>query len=344
MIAIIYILYLDISDKPSFSNSNATVSVRNIIISEVVEQNDNCMEVVEDDERTVPDNSNKTILNKKDNDDNSDESVSEDEYYHDSEFDFYEQDLLIEENQNSIKRGQSFTNDDRIMFLDSNLTVSDVLLMLEGINIKFNPTCELQNALLNLLRILSGHTFESWDYSPYLLSKTVVPPPDTLKKHYYCPDYNVLLEETLLSSKKKISLQCEKCQKVYSNCSKNCDHFISLDVKLQLENLLSRKDIQMSMNDYTKKEQNKKPHVITDLTDSELYNKNIKDCDVISFNFSTDGAQLFKSSKKALWPLQLHLNCLLGQMRFKNPVIIALWQTDKEPTPEFMDLFVGMNE
>ena len=104
-------------------------------------------------------------------------------------------------------------------------------------------------------------------------------------------------------------------------------------MKFQLENLLSRKDIQKSIAHYAEKEKNKPPCVITDITDSELYKENIADCDVIAFNFSTDGAQLFNSSKKALWPLQLHLNCLLGRIRFKHPVLVALWQTEKNQRP-----------
>lgn len=238
-----------------------------------------------------------------------------------------------------------FTKDDRIMFSESGLTVSDVLLMLQGLNIKFNTTRRMQNALLDFVRNLAGPAFQTWTYSPYLMSKTVAPPAESIKKNYYCSECNVLLGESLLHTRTKtFSLQCEKCEKVYSITSQSSNYFVSLDVKLQIENLLNRKDIQKSMLDQAEKEKNKDSAMtdITDITDSELYKKNIIDEDILSFNFSTDGAQLQKSTKKALWPLQLHLNCLTGRKRFKYPVIVALWQTEKEPTPAFMDLFMSV--
>lgn len=80
---------------------------------------------------------------------------------------------------------------------------------------------------------------------------------------------------------------------------------------------------------------------MTDITDSALYKKNIKG-DVLSFNFSTDEAQLFKSSNKAFWPLQLHFNFLYGKARFQFPVLVALWQTEIEPTPDFMNLYMSV--
>ena len=214
--------------------------------------------------------------------------------------------------------------DSRIMFAESNLTVSDVILMLQAIIIKFNKTREEQNALLKLIKELAGPSFDTWNYSPYMLAKYVAPPKETMKKHYYCPTCNCILSEIFLSDKKKISIVCDICKNKFLISPQNPNYFISLNVRYQLEKLLCRKDIQQSIFNWSKETSISKENVITDITDSSLYKQNIKGSDVLSFNFSTDGAQLFKSAKKALWPLQLHLNYFSDTSRFKYPVIVAL--------------------
>ena len=176
-----------------------------------------------------------TIFRKVDTDNSSDESESDNEK--DYEFEFYSnfdmQDFI--EHKKKSNSDQSFTNDNRIVFPNSNLTVSDVLLMLKAINIKFGSTRELQNVLLNFVRILSGPEFESWDYSPYLLFKAHAPTSDKLKKYFYCPECNVLLGETLLSATRKISLQCEKCLKIHSLSSQSYKsfHIIGCEISIR---------------------------------------------------------------------------------------------------------------
>ena len=83
-------------------------------------------------------------------------------------------------------------------------------------------------------------------------------------------------------------------------------------------------------------------NIISDITDSELHKKICNKPNMISFNFSLDGAQEWKSANKALWPMQIHLNCFLGQIRFKHPILVGLYQTEKEPSPEFMNLFMSV--
>lgn len=104
---------------------------------------------------------------------NSDTSSSdnEEEYYDNSGFDFDESDFLME--GNNTPSFPSFTNDTCIMFSNSSLTVSDVLLMIKAIELKFGVTRDMFNSLLNFVRILAGPAFENWDYSPYLFSQTV---------------------------------------------------------------------------------------------------------------------------------------------------------------------------
>lgn len=61
----------------------------------------------------------------------------------------------------------------------------------------------------------------------------------------------------------------------------------------------------------------------------------------LTFNFNIDGAQLFKSAKKSLWPLQFHFNELPPQIRFKHLIVAGLRQTEIEFAPEFINLFLS---
>ena len=269
---------------------------------------------------------------------NDDNHWSSDDYITDTSDDSSDDDSELSFNE-------TFSNDKkdhRIMFAASNLSVSDVMLMLQAINIRFNKTREEQNTLLKLVKVLAGPSFDTLSYSPYKLTKAVAPPKETMKKQYYCPTCNCIITEMFLSEKKKFSKVCEICQKKFLISPANSNYFISLSVRYQLKKLFSRKDIQQSIFNWEKEVSTSKMNFITDITDSILYKENIKSSDTISFNFSTDGAQLFNSAKKALWPLQLHLNCLSGTSRFKYPIIMALWQTEQEPTPQFMDLYMSV--
>lgn len=62
---------------------------------------------------------------------------------------------------NTIDNGIHLDTDGRIMFPASNITVSDVVLMLKGINLRFNITREMEIALLQMFKTLAGSKFES---------------------------------------------------------------------------------------------------------------------------------------------------------------------------------------
>ncbi|KAL7290571.1 hypothetical protein TKK_0015337 [Trichogramma kaykai] len=271
----------------------------------------------------------------------SDEDI-EDSIDYNVEFDEY---LIIDDDLKNVtvtNDTASFTGDDRIMFSESGLTVSDVMLMLQGLNVRFGTTRSMQNALLDFIKCLAGPSFKSWNYSSYKMSKTVAPPKTSMKKVFYCSECNIVLGDMLLSEEKKVPMTCVNCEKKYEISKKFEDYFISLDLKYQLQKLLDRKDIQESMLKNNSRVAHEDEDVIKDITDGELFQQNVTDPYALSLNFSLDGAQLFKSAKKAFWPLQAHLNCLFGKTRFRHPLIVVLWQTEKEPSPNMLNLI--MNE
>ena len=231
--------------------------------------------------------------------------------------------------------------DNRIMFQSSNLTVANVLLMLRGIIIRFNSNRNEQIALLDFVKILAGLEFQSWNYTPYLLSKILAPRSDMVQKHYYCLNCNIKLLSVEAQINVLKSVTCENCSKKLFICSKSTNYFTSVSIKYQLEMLLNRPDIQENLKEFYKQKSSRSDENIHDVYDSSIYKEIQKRLPgSLTYNFNTDGAQLFNSAKKSLWPLQLHLNELTPNVRFKNIILAALWQTEKEPTPAFIDLFM----
>uniref|UniRef100_A0ABD2WI07 Uncharacterized protein n=1 Tax=Trichogramma kaykai TaxID=54128 RepID=A0ABD2WI07_9HYME len=89
-----------------------------------------------------------------------------------------------------------YVQDDRIMFPASNLSVADVIIMVNAIVIKFNPTKKFQESLIEFIKILAGKEFESWRFNTYRAKKQFAPTPGSIKKNFYCLTCNEILLST----------------------------------------------------------------------------------------------------------------------------------------------------
>lgn len=80
--------------------------------------------------------------------------------------------------------------------------------------------------------------------------------------------------------------------------------------------------------------------VITDVQDGmqfKIAQRNYPEKIVLSLTVNTDGAQVFKSTTKSIWPIQLYLNFLPAKMRFlvENIIVVAL----HDGKPKMSDFF-----
>ncbi|XP_074114120.1 uncharacterized protein LOC141537173 [Cotesia typhae] len=82
--------------------------------------------------------------------------------------------------------------------------------------------------------------------------------------------------------------------------------------------------------------------VINDIYDSQLYKAVQKlSPGALTYNVNTDGAPLTKSSKRSMWPIQLHINELSPTLRFRNVLLGGLYITSAELSPEFMQTYMS---
>lgn len=177
-------------------------------------------------------------------DDDDEEPTSDDSS--DSETEDEDEFFYVDNNFNHF-------NDERIMFPASKIKVSEFLLMFTALIIRFHFTRDVQVALLNLIKILAGPEFSSWNFSLHLLSKNMAPPADKCYKNYFCETFNLLLLKIKLDKCVSTLIECSKCKKKTQISSRSVNYFLTLDIKYQFEMLLNRKDIQKSMNDFNKK-------------------------------------------------------------------------------------------
>lgn len=112
-----------------------------------------------------------------------------------------------------------------------------------------------------------------------------------------------------------------KCGTRYNKCSKKNNFFVHFALREQILAILKRHfDFIISYLD--RKHNN---GYISDVDDGNLLKKIIlknSHARVLSLTLNTDGGRMFNSSKSSLWPVQLYLNFLPPNIRFKSENIV----------------------
>lgn len=249
-----------------------------------------------------------------------------------------ESDEEINLNNNEFNSGQ--IQDDIIMFPAADITASDVLFMVEMFSASKNFTRKDENDLLNLIKTLAGPDFTEWESSSYLRSKMHNVPDDKIILHFFCESCKVILtKKSLKNSVKREKITCKKCDAEFEISSKSTNAFMSPDLLYQIELILNIPEVQDALF-HNITQSNNTLSDICDVYDSELYKKlKVHDPNILTLNFNTDGAPIFKSSKRSFWPQQLYINELPLELRFKHIILGGIFLTDKEPKSDLMNLY-----
>ncbi|XP_071653015.1 uncharacterized protein [Temnothorax longispinosus] len=254
----------------------------------------------------------------------------------------------LDDSDEDIDNRRNF-HDNLLIFPAAGITVSDVIKMTDGLSLRHRFSCEAQLAILELIKTLAGPQFKDWDVSSYRVTKLYNPPLQKISYTFYCSECNVTLLESIKST--NFSTQqiiCDKCEKLYALTTESPNYFINLDIEYQIKLLLQREDVFDDLVNNLEMIENKihnRNETICDVYDSEtyknLYRENRSNASLITFNFNTDGAPLFRSSKRSFWPIQITVNELSPSLRFKNTIVCSLWIGSKEPSPQFMNLYLN---
>ncbi|XP_011687416.1 PREDICTED: uncharacterized protein LOC105449731 [Wasmannia auropunctata] len=251
--------------------------------------------------------------------------------------------------ENSCDNLSSEIRNETIMFEAAGLTISDVLMMITGICLRYNLSNSAKHAIIKLVKVLVGPKFVAWKVNSYNILQQCSPPDDKILYTFYCTKCYLKLMEPITKNNFRNQIRfCDTCNNQYKLSMQSPNYFISIDISYQIKMLLEDKDILLKLLvnlDLINNSTNSENSSIHDIYDGELYKKlsDIK-CSqfkTLTFNFNTDGAALFRSSKLSMWPIQLIINKLPVELRFKTVILAALWISDSEPKPAFMNLYLS---
>lgn len=137
-----------------------------------------------------------------------------------------------------------------------------------------------------------------------------------------CENYTVSLSSG-------IDIECDSCLNKISTA--NEDFFVYIPIEQQLRQVIDENFDEIVLYPPTADE-----NFMTDIHDGIQFKKaseNFKDLKVLSMVVCTDGAQVFKSTQKSLWAIQLYLNFLKPSKRYiaKNVMVVGLHYAKKKP-------------
>lgn len=160
--------------------------------------------------------------------------------------------------------------------------------------------------------------------SKYMLKKSV--------KQNLSIEYHIRCAEcknTTISISSGVLVECETCLKKISTA--NSDFFIYIPIEQQLRKIIDEHFYEICSYPSSVDE-----NFITDVHDGIQFknaSEKYKGSKVLSMVVCTDGIQVFNSSYKSLWAIQLYLNFLKPPMRYiaKNIMVVALYSGKKKP-------------
>ena len=234
-----------------------------------------------------------------------------------------------------------------MMFPDQNLTTWDVSLMIIGLCIRYNLSYVVRKAIFALIKVLAGPQFEHWNISKFKISQMYDPPDEAITLCFFCTACNRPLLSPMSKCKfKKCKITC-KCGEMHFLTTQSPNYVIFIDGEYQIKILLQNKKLNLALLKYVdiiKENMNSDNSVISDVYDGALYKelmeKYSESFSFLTFNFNTDGAPIFHSSKRSMWPIQIIINELPPELRFKFPFLGGMCIMEKEPSPEMMKIYM----
>ncbi|KAK3910089.1 Halomucin [Frankliniella fusca] len=148
-----------------------------------------------------------------------------------------------------------------------------------------------------------------------------------LRKNAYCSDcYRSLgFWENLPN---QVVCQCD-----WTQVKSKVRYFITLNVRSQLEAILSKPGIWEKLQ-YPQHRQKSSPEAIEDILDGREYQR-IRQAPIpltpyeFTYNFNLDGLRVSKSSKTEVWPIFIRINEFPPNLRQSNGVLAGLWLDSK---------------
>ena len=233
--------------------------------------------------------------------------------------------------QEDILDGELFNFQDlnRPIAPNNPITVGEAVLVLETFYHRHNCSYKEQENLLEVIKYFLGPSSILPDSLDAFNSPFLPIQHQDVNYFFYCKNCS-----NLLGGFKKINVknQIVKCKVCHNQSPVNCaktPFFIIFNLKSKFrtfledvsENVLKYEDIRLREFDGK----------MRDIYDGKSYRKLTLEGEVLhdefnySFNVNVDGASVFHNSKTSCWPIQILLNELSVDIRFKRIMCAGLW-------------------
>jgi len=232
---------------------------------------------------------------------------------------------------------------EEIIFESSGISGNDLQLMLVSLALRHSLTKQSIKDIIILLETCAGRKIPVTDYT---INKAFTVPDNVVQYTFYCSQcQNGLIEAKQKSEIKNQNILCVSCQSNNLISLKSEKYFLTIDLQYQFKTFLENSEIQYLLDEHQKKSSDTSldNDNMADIHDANLY-KSLKTKGYdLTFNWNTDGAPVFISSKCSMWPVQLIINELPPTQRFRRVILAGIWYDKMEPNMNSYLKYFAMN-
>ena len=202
---------------------------------------------------------------------------------------------------------------DKIMFLQSGLTVRDIIILSTAYSLRHNISDEGRLEFVHILEHCAGPEFQNLNLSKYIMNKCFSAQNEHMTYHYYCSNCSAKIIHTIKGDQKlkKHNSVCQNCEKINNITANSPNYFISINLSYQIKKLLSNEIILNDILNNVRQTHNvdsiSNNSSIKDVHNSAIFRKIVGTSTsdhqynnyIVTLNFNTDGAPLTRSGKTA---------------------------------------------
>lgn len=202
-------------------------------------------------------------------------------------------------------------------------TKKDALHMIYAYFVRHNLSWTALEDLCRLINNIIGT--DCIPSSKYIFKKIFLKNQPKPVYHFWCSNCNKYFGTNETNSpNEKICQNCEKIVSTETKYGKN--HFVHIPLEQHLTRILQRNAEILNLSG-TATQDSASDNVIRDVYDSDnfkLLRSNMKNDLFVTLTINTDGAVVFKSTKKkSFWPIQFYINEVPIEKRFKRENMIC---------------------
>lgn len=235
------------------------------------------------------------------------------------------------------------------MSVSSGLSSGDILMLLIAFYVRFKCSGAQMNEILKIINLMfQGDVVPN---SFYMFEKLISSAFAIISFNFFCKNCKSYLKKSdYFNAHTNEEIVCD-CHEITIVNLKYNSYFVTFNIENQLKQQIVNHNLIDNIIRIKQNHRNGCLNNISDITDSSVYHDAVTGCDdfLATFNFNIDAAQLFRSSKSKITPVQIYLNELPIHLRNNNIINCGIWLGDSDPPMElflkpFSEMFSNLDQ